>query len=62
MGFARWILLDAGNIPVDRKTKNNQVLYATTFDVLKQGECVAVFPEACSTLLFESCLFSELIL
>ncbi|KAK4048505.1 hypothetical protein OIV83_004673 [Microbotryomycetes sp. JL201] len=44
-GLARTILLDAGNIPVDRKTKDNQKLFATTFDVLKQGECVAVFPE-----------------
>ena len=45
---ARAILLDAGNIPVDRKTKNNQQLFAGTFDVLKLDECVAIFPEGTS--------------
>lgn len=42
------ILLDAGNLPVDRKTKDHDKLYSTTFDVLKRGECVAVFPEGTS--------------
>lgn len=44
-GFARTVLLDAGNIPVDRKTKDNQKLFALTFDNLKHNECVAIFPE-----------------
>lgn len=39
------VLRDAGNIPVDRKTKDNQSLFALTFDMLKQGECIAIFPE-----------------
>ncbi|KAM0753442.1 hypothetical protein T439DRAFT_322346 [Meredithblackwellia eburnea MCA 4105] len=44
-GFARTILLDAGNLPVDRRNKDNQKLFASTFDALKYGECVAIFPE-----------------
>ncbi|GJN93991.1 hypothetical protein Rhopal_007054-T1 [Rhodotorula paludigena] len=44
-GLPRTILLDAGNIPVDRKTKDNQKLFAATFDALKAGEAIAVFPE-----------------
>ncbi|OAV87170.1 hypothetical protein PTTG_09732 [Puccinia triticina 1-1 BBBD Race 1] len=43
-----FILLDAGNIPVDRTTRNNQLLFKGTFDVLKLGECVALFPEGTS--------------
>jgi 1-acyl-sn-glycerol-3-phosphate acyltransferase len=46
--FARIILLDAGNIPVDRTTRNNQQLFAGTFDVLRLGEAVAIFPEGTS--------------
>ena len=54
-------LLDAGNIvrqpfkpllteqPVDRKNKDNQKLFSGTFDVLKLGECVLVFPEFVSS-------------
>ncbi|GAA97148.1 uncharacterized protein L969DRAFT_43947 [Mixia osmundae IAM 14324] len=42
------ILYDAGNIPVDRKNKNNQLLFAGTFDVLKLNECVSIFPEGTS--------------
>jgi 1-acyl-sn-glycerol-3-phosphate acyltransferase len=42
------ILRDAGNIPVDRKNKDNQSLFAGTFDVLKLGEAVAIFPEGTS--------------
>jgi glycerol-3-phosphate O-acyltransferase/dihydroxyacetone phosphate acyltransferase len=45
---ARTILVDAGNIPVDRKTRNNQQLFAGTFDALKLGESVAIFPEGTS--------------
>ncbi|GAA6055268.1 hypothetical protein JCM3770_001517 [Rhodotorula araucariae] len=44
-GLPRKILLDAGNIPVDRKTKDNQKLFAATFDALKAGEAIVVFPE-----------------
>lgn len=39
------ILLDAGNIPVDRTNKDNASLFALSFDVFKLGECVAIFPE-----------------
>ena len=43
------LLLDAGNLPVARTgKKDNQALYASTFDVFKLGECVAVFPEGTS--------------
>lgn len=43
-----WILTDTGNIPVDRKSKDNQVLFKGTFDCLAQGEVVALFPEGTS--------------
>ena len=47
--IAKAILLDAGNLPVARTgKKDNQALYASTFDVFKLGECVAVFPEGTS--------------
>ncbi|CAH7671280.1 hypothetical protein PPACK8108_LOCUS6049 [Phakopsora pachyrhizi] len=46
--IARFILIDSGNIPVDRTTKNNQLLFKGTFDVLKLGECIALFPEGTS--------------
>lgn len=42
------ILLDAGNIPVDRTNKDNQSLFASTFDMFKLAECVAIFPEGTS--------------
>ena len=39
------ILKSSGVVPVDRTTKNNKTLFASTFEVLKLGEVVAVFPE-----------------
>ena len=42
------LLKDAGNIPVDRKNKDNQALFSGTFDALKLGEVVAIFPEGTS--------------
>ncbi|SCZ94813.1 BZ3500_MvSof-1268-A1-R1_Chr12-1g03675 [Microbotryum saponariae] len=45
------ILRSAGNLAVDRKTRDNALLFASTFDVLKQGECVALFPEGTSATL-----------
>ncbi len=42
------LLLNAGNIPVDRKNKNNQSLFLGTFEVLALGESIAVFPEGTS--------------
>ncbi|THH02962.1 hypothetical protein EW145_g6650, partial [Phellinidium pouzarii] len=42
------ILLSSGNIPVDRKSKDNRVLFKGTFDVLARGEAVALFPEGTS--------------
>jgi glycerol-3-phosphate O-acyltransferase/dihydroxyacetone phosphate acyltransferase len=41
-------LKDAGNIPVDRKNKDNQKLFSGTFEALKAGEAVAIFPEGTS--------------
>ncbi|KPV71947.1 uncharacterized protein RHOBADRAFT_18816, partial [Rhodotorula graminis WP1] len=52
-GLPRKILLDAGNIPVDRKTKDNQKLFAASFDALKCGEAIAVFPEGGSCTVHE---------
>ena len=42
--FAK-ILKSSGVVPVDRTTKNNKTLFASTLEVLKLGEVVAVFPE-----------------
>jgi 1-acyl-sn-glycerol-3-phosphate acyltransferase len=42
------LLRDAGNIPVDRKNKDNQALFSGTFEVLKKNEAVAIFPEGTS--------------
>ena len=42
------VLLSSGNIPVDRKSKDNRVLFKGTFDVLSEGEAVALFPEGTS--------------
>lgn len=42
------LLKDAGNIPVDRKNKDNQKLFSGTFEALKAGEAVAIFPEGTS--------------
>ncbi|CAI2187930.1 12368_t:CDS:2, partial [Funneliformis geosporum] len=42
------ILTSGGVVPVDRKTKNNKALFAATFEVLKLGEIVALFPEGTS--------------
>lgn len=46
--FVAWFFKQTGNIPVDRKTKDNQVLFKGTFDCLAQGEVVALFPEGTS--------------
>ncbi|KAI8997419.1 hypothetical protein BDB01DRAFT_771062 [Pilobolus umbonatus] len=48
ISLARAFLNDCGVVPVDRKTKNNAMLYSSTFEVLKLGEAVAVFPEGTS--------------
>ena len=39
---------NCGVVPVDRKTKNNAQLYAATYEVMRLGESVAVFPEGTS--------------
>ncbi|KAL9550985.1 hypothetical protein PS6_005230 [Mucor atramentarius] len=46
--YAASFLTDCGVVPVDRTTRNNSLLYASTFEVLKLGEAVAVFPEGTS--------------
>ncbi|KAK0505265.1 hypothetical protein EDD18DRAFT_1061095 [Armillaria luteobubalina] len=44
----RYILLSTGNIPVDRKSKDRQVLFKGTFEALSKGGAVALFPEGTS--------------
>ncbi|KAJ8583317.1 hypothetical protein M405DRAFT_799415 [Rhizopogon salebrosus TDB-379] len=44
----RWVLYSSGNIPVDRKSKDRQVLFRGTFDTLARGYAVALFPEGTS--------------
>ncbi|KAF5381135.1 hypothetical protein D9757_009414 [Collybiopsis confluens] len=46
--IVRNILLSSGNIPVDRKSKDRQVLFRGTFETLSQGHAVALFPEGTS--------------
>lgn len=46
--LAKKLLLNAGNIPVNRRSKDNQSMFKGTFDVLALGEVVAVFPEGTS--------------
>lgn len=43
-----YILHSSGNIPVDRKSKDRQVLFQGTFDALARGKAVALFPEGTS--------------
>ncbi|KIJ68024.1 hypothetical protein HYDPIDRAFT_107608 [Hydnomerulius pinastri MD-312] len=43
-----YILYSSGNIPVDRKSKDRQVLFRGTFDALARGDAVALFPEGTS--------------
>ncbi|KAI6010515.1 glycerol-3-phosphate-acyltransferase [Pisolithus marmoratus] len=43
-----YILYSSGNIPVDRKSKDRQVLFQGTFDALAHGKAVALFPEGTS--------------
>ena len=42
------ILLSSGNIPVDRKSKDRQVLFKGTIEALAAGGAVALFPEGTS--------------
>ena len=44
----RWILFSSGNIPVDRKSKDRQVLFKGTIETLSTGGAVALFPEGTS--------------
>src|SRR5690348_17039909 len=44
----RKILVGGGVVPVDRRTKNNALLYKATYEVLGLGEVVGVFPEGTS--------------
>ncbi|KAI0784612.1 hypothetical protein C8Q75DRAFT_699868, partial [Abortiporus biennis] len=45
---AKYILTSAGNIPVDRKSKDRRKLFKGTFTALSQGLAVALFPEGTS--------------
>lgn len=49
--LAKYILTNAGNIPVNRKVRDNQVLFRGTFDALAVGDVVAIFPEGAYWLL-----------
>ncbi|EGO00424.1 hypothetical protein SERLA73DRAFT_181008 [Serpula lacrymans var. lacrymans S7.3] len=44
----KYILYSSGNIPVDRKSKDRQILFKGTFDALGKGYAVALFPEGTS--------------
>lgn len=46
--IVREILLSSGNIPVDRKSKDRQILFKGTFEALSKGSAVALFPEGTS--------------
>ncbi|KAG8980776.1 hypothetical protein FRB90_007498, partial [Tulasnella sp. 427] len=46
--IAKAILVDAGNIPVNRRSKDNQSMFKGTFDALGADEVVALFPEGTS--------------
>ncbi|EST08705.1 AIG2-like protein [Kalmanozyma brasiliensis GHG001] len=43
--FSRFILTSSGNIKVDRRNKNNQSLFEGTFEAMKAGGAIALFPE-----------------
>ncbi len=43
--IGRFILTSSGNIKVDRKNKNNQSLFEGTFEAMKAGGAIALFPE-----------------
>jgi 1-acyl-sn-glycerol-3-phosphate acyltransferase len=43
-----YILNSTGNIPVDRKSKDRQLLFKGTFEALSRGLAVALFPEGTS--------------
>ncbi|KAG0164686.1 hypothetical protein DFQ28_008366 [Apophysomyces sp. BC1034] len=57
--YAKSFLENSGVVPVDRTTKNNALLYAATFEVLRLGEAVAVFPEGTSHTLPRLGLFKD---
>ncbi|KAG8731761.1 hypothetical protein FRC11_002459 [Ceratobasidium sp. 423] len=46
--IAKFVLTNSGVLPVDRKSKDNQVLFRGTFEALAKGEIVGVFPEGTS--------------
>ncbi|KAG6842077.1 hypothetical protein C0991_002731 [Blastosporella zonata] len=46
--IVRYILFSSGNIPVDRKSKDHQILFKGTFEALSKGHAVALFPEGTS--------------
>jgi len=41
-------LFSSGNIPVERKSKDRNVLFKGTFEALAKGHAVALFPEGTS--------------
>ncbi|PWY97810.1 hypothetical protein BCV70DRAFT_166328 [Testicularia cyperi] len=43
--ITRFILTSSGNIKVDRRNKNNQSLFQGTFEAMKAGGAIALFPE-----------------
>ncbi|KAK0546485.1 hypothetical protein OC845_004563 [Tilletia horrida] len=43
--IAAYLLHNSGNLPVDRKTRNNQKLFGSTFQALRKGHAICLFPE-----------------
>lgn len=46
--ISRFVLESTGNIPVDRKSKDRQVLFKGTLEALSKGYVVGLFPEGTS--------------
>jgi 1-acyl-sn-glycerol-3-phosphate acyltransferase len=53
----KYILEATGNIPVNRRSKDNAVLFKGTFKALSSGEVVALFPEGAPTPISSKLLF-----
>jgi len=45
---SRFVLLNSGNVPVDRRASDNIKLFGSSLDALSQGEVLTLFPEGTS--------------
>ncbi|ORZ18699.1 hypothetical protein BCR42DRAFT_231398 [Absidia repens] len=59
--FAKLLLKNYGAVPVDRTTKENALLYSSTFEVLRLGEAVVLFPEGTSHTLPRLRLYKDVV-